>query len=119
PEQLAGGEVDARADVYALAVVLYECLAGEPPFSGIPYSLLYRIANELPQPLRERGVAVPPALESVLLACLAKRRDERPARAGDVAEALRQLRAGKLAGRSVDGVSTLAFAAPKSAGPGL
>ncbi|HEV8240704.1 MAG TPA: ABC transporter substrate-binding protein [Thermoanaerobaculia bacterium] len=120
PEQLAGGEVDGRADVYAMAVVLYEALAGEAPFTGIPYSLLYRIAHEPPQPLRERGVAVPPAFESVLLACLAKRRDERPARAGDVAEALRQLRAGKMSGgRPGDMVSTLAFAAPKNAGPQL
>src|SRR4029079_3460073 len=95
PEQLAGGEVDGRADIYAMAVVLYECLAGEATFTGIPYSLLYRIANEPPQPLRERGVAVPPALESVLLACLAKRRDERPARAGGGGAALRPLRAGQ------------------------
>ncbi|HXT19146.1 MAG TPA: protein kinase, partial [Thermoanaerobaculia bacterium] len=120
PEQLAGGEVDGRADIYAMAVVLYESLAGEAPFTGIPYSLLYRIANEPPQPLYERGVAVPPAFESVLLACLAKRRDERPARAGDVAEALRQLRAGKLSGgRSGEMVATIAFAAPKSMGPQL
>src|SRR6185436_14223518 len=105
PEQLTGGDVDGRADIYALAVVLYECLAGAAPFTGIPYSLL------------ERGVAAPPALESVLLACLAKRRDERPARAGEVAEALRAVRAGKLSGgRSADGVSTLAFAAPRAAG---
>ncbi len=120
PEQLAGGDVDGRADVYALGVVLYECLAGEAPFAGSPYSLLYRIAHEPPQPLSERGIAMPPALETVVLASLAKRREERPARAGEVAEALRQLRAGKLAGtRPLELATTLTFAAPRPVGPPL
>ena len=43
PEQLSDENVDHRADIYALGTVLYECLVGEPPFSGDVRSVLYRI----------------------------------------------------------------------------
>ncbi|HEV8630230.1 MAG TPA: protein kinase, partial [Thermoanaerobaculia bacterium] len=122
PEQLANSEVDGRADVYALGVVLYECLSGEVPFSGSPYSLLYRIAHEPPMSFSDRGLPVPPALEGLVLASLAKRREERPSRAAEVAETLRQIRAGTWGGgggRPLELAPTLAFAAPRPAGPPL
>src|SRR5437773_2551851 len=47
PEQLSDEEVDHRSDIYSLGTVLYECLVGEPPFSGDVRSILYRIAHEI------------------------------------------------------------------------
>ena len=53
PEQIVGGDVDGRADIYALGTVLYEAIVGEPPFSGEAQSIVYRIVHEFPRPPRE------------------------------------------------------------------
>lgn len=93
PEQVEGGDVDARSDLHALGTVLYECLTGEPPFSGDVQAVLYRIVHEAVTPPSVRGVSLDPQLESVMLRCLAKDPDSRPARGSDVADVLRSCRA--------------------------
>jgi ABC-type transport system substrate-binding protein len=93
PEGVAGRGADAASDIYALGNVLYECLAGEPPFAGEPNSVLYRIVHEFPRPLRERGVEVDPELDALIMACLAKSPAERPPAMAHLARALRQIRA--------------------------
>ena len=93
PEQVSAKEVDGRADVYALGTVLYECVGGEPPFTGEPQAVLYRIVHELPQPPRTRGAQIDTELEGLILACLEKDPAHRPQRAGEVADALRRYRA--------------------------
>ncbi|HSL64961.1 MAG TPA: serine/threonine-protein kinase, partial [Gaiellaceae bacterium] len=73
PEQIAGGEVDARADVYSLGCVLYECLVGEPPF-GRDSDLAVVFAHleaEPPAPSAQR-LDVPAALDAVIARALAK-----------------------------------------------
>jgi serine/threonine protein kinase len=91
PEQvISSGSVDNRSDIYSLGTVLYECLTGEPPFSGELQSILYRIVHEIPQPPRSMGAAISEELEEVVLSCIAKEPAKRPHRAGEVAEALRR-----------------------------
>ncbi|HKC23666.1 MAG TPA: protein kinase, partial [Thermoanaerobaculia bacterium] len=95
PEQVTSRAFDGRTDTYALGTMLYECLAGEPPFSGEVQTILYRIVNEVPQSLRATGADVSEELESAILQCLEKDPEKRPKKAIHLAEALRRYR-GKL-----------------------
>lgn len=90
PEQVAGGAIDHRTDIYSLGTVLYECLTGEPPFSGELQSILYRIVHEIPQPPRAMGSDINEDLEQVILSCIVKDPGKRPQRASEVAELLRR-----------------------------
>jgi tetratricopeptide (TPR) repeat protein len=79
PEQASGGAVNARTDVYALGSVLYEMLAGEPPFVGrAPHALLAAQATEAPEPISKRRPSVPPALAALVMRCLEKNPADRP-----------------------------------------
>ncbi|MFI5183824.1 MAG: protein kinase, partial [Vicinamibacteria bacterium] len=93
PEQVSAKAVDGRADVYALGTILYECVGGEPPFTGEAQAVLYRIVHELPQPPRARGVDIDTELEGIILGSLEKDPGKRPQRASEMAEALRRYRA--------------------------
>ena len=99
PEQVEGNEVGPATDVYALGVVLYECLVGSPPFQGGWQNTLYQIACEVPAGLLEQGVAIRPEVEELVLGCLAKRATERPS-AEDLGGRLDDLLLSGLAGRS-------------------
>src|SRR5262249_1277672 len=90
PEQVAAGGVDRRSDIYSLGTVLYECLTGEPPFSGELQSVLYRIVHEIPQSPRALGAEINEDLEAVTLACIAKDPAKRPQRASEVTDSLRR-----------------------------
>jgi tetratricopeptide (TPR) repeat protein len=89
PEQASGGLVDGRTDIYALGCVLYEMLAGEPPFVGpTPQAItLKRLSEPVPSLRRVREV-VPEALEQALTRALAKVPADRYATAGEFADAL-------------------------------
>ena len=90
PEQVAAGGIDHRTDIYSLGTVLYECLTGEPPFSGELQSILYRIVHEIPQSPRAMGADINPDLEEVILSCIAKEPGRRPQSASEVADSLRR-----------------------------
>jgi serine/threonine-protein kinase len=102
PEQ-ALGEValDARADVYAAAVVLYECVVGDVPFDAGNYNaLLQSILRATPQRPRERGALISPTFEEALLAGMRRDREKRPASAAAFRTWLVEAAAGRAAGSS-------------------
>jgi DNA-binding SARP family transcriptional activator len=90
PEQAAGSdELDGRSDIYSLACVLYEMLAGEPPFTGrTTQAILARHASDPVPSLRTVCPSVPPALETTVMRALAKSPAQRFPTAADFAESL-------------------------------
>ncbi|MCS6872985.1 MAG: serine/threonine protein kinase, partial [Anaerolineae bacterium] len=90
PEQWRGQNVDARADIYALGVMLYEMLAGRVPFAGdTPYSMMHMHVFEPLPNVRSTRPDLPEAVQHVLARSMAKDRDQRFATAGEVASAFR------------------------------
>src|SRR3954471_11661096 len=95
PEQIKGWPVDARADVYALGCVVFEMLAGVPPFRREnEYATMYAHTSE-PAPPLSSLVAVSPALDAVVERALEKEPDARYPSAGDFARALSAAVAGQ------------------------
>jgi serine/threonine-protein kinase len=92
PEQARGArDLDGRSDLYALGCVVYEMLAGEPPFrAATVQALRARHAHDPPRSLRVVRPDVPAAVEAAVQAALAKRPEGRP---GSCAEFLDRLRA--------------------------
>ncbi len=89
PEQAMGKTLDGRADLYAVGVMLYECLVGFPPFDGADgYSIGYKHVHEMPVPVRDVEPRVPEVLAAIVMRCLAKHPDERYQRGQDLADAL-------------------------------
>ncbi|WP_163995275.1 serine/threonine-protein kinase PknK [Pyxidicoccus caerfyrddinensis] len=89
PEQLRGGFVDARADLYALGCIFYELLTGRPPFlPGREGPVPHQHMHVAPVPPSRRVEGLPDGVDALALRLLAKKPQERPGYAEDVAAAL-------------------------------
>ena len=104
PEQASGGDVDARSDLYSFGALLYELVAGRPPFLGDDANaIIYQHINSKPESPVEHNASVPPSLERLIMRLLAKPKTERPGSAEEVLAKLervaldegRQQKAGK------------------------
>ncbi|WP_425261345.1 serine/threonine-protein kinase [Rubrivivax sp. RP6-9] len=91
PEQLDGGEIDARTDIYALGVVLYELLAGRKAFDGDSLETITRaVRSGAVTPAHELRETVPPALSAIAARAMARLPAERYSHAGEMAQDLRR-----------------------------
>ncbi len=116
PEQLRSSKnVDQRADIWAVGVILYELMSGQRPFHGETLGELFAAILETdPVPLRQLVPDVPPALDQIVHRCLRRRPEERFASAGELVTAL-----APFAGRAVDlraATVVMPLPAPSSSG---
>ena len=96
PEQAQGATPDPRSDLYSLGIVLYEMVAGTPPFTGEnPVSIAYKQVHDNPRPLNQLVADVPRPFEAIVAKLLAKSPDMRYVDADAVRDDLRRFRSGE------------------------
>ncbi len=90
PEMLNDEAIDHRTDIYALGIVLFQMLSGHVPFKGnTPFAIATKHLQEPPPSLHQMSPAIPPAVDTIIRKALAKKREDRFASAGAMAQALR------------------------------
>ncbi len=91
PEQIAGDELDGRADIFAVGCVMYEMLVGSRPFPGNSVgTVLYRIMSEEPEPSPKLDTVAPQLLKSIILRALAKKPADRYQTCAEIIDDLKQ-----------------------------
>ncbi len=90
PEQFTDQDLDGRVDVYAVGCLLFQCLAGSPPFVRTQdVAVMYAHLHDPPPRLSEQRPEIPEALDDVIATAMAKQRDDRYRTAGEVIRAAR------------------------------
>ena len=93
PEQAKGGKVDCRTDLYSLGVVMYEMLAGKPPFDGeTPVSVAIQHIHSKPTPLRTINPSIPEGLVQIVMRAMCTDLNERYQSATQMLEDLERFR---------------------------
>jgi serine/threonine-protein kinase len=96
PEQAQGAQPDPRSDLYSLGIVMYEMVAGRPPFTGEnPVSIAYKQVHDPPQPINQIVADVPKAYEAIVAKLLAKDPKMRYPSAQALRDDLRRFRNGE------------------------
>ena len=107
PEQLEGGEVDPRTDIFAFGAVVYEMATGKRAFEGKSQaSLIAKILETDPPPMSSLQPMTPPALDRVVKKCLAKEPEKRWQAASDVCDELKWIAEGGAQAKSITRVAT-------------
>ena len=116
PEQIRGDRVDARTDIYALGIIMYEMLTGKVPFDR-PNSvnILMAHVNEEPPPMRQMNPSIDlsPQIEDVVARCMAKDPNQRFGSMDEVLAALKRMTGGALTG-TISGAGTGEYRAGNS-----
>jgi serine/threonine-protein kinase len=121
PEYIRTGKPDPRSDLFAVGVMLYECLSGRKPFSGdTTPTVLYKIVNEEPEPIEtERLQGISPGIRAVLERSLSKNPDERFQTAEDLAKTLRAAKDPSWMGQVEDSTTLLKASASAPTAPAI
>ena len=112
PEQARGETVDSRSDVYSAGCLLYELLAGRPPFVGdSPFSVAYQHVREVADPPSTHEPELPAQLDSIVMKSLAKKVEDRYQSAAEMQRDVQRY----LDGQPIDAPATRVAAAPVAA----
>ncbi len=95
PEQVTGGEIDARSDLFSLGIIQYLMLTGKKPFGGDTAAVMFKIVYEEPSPPSKVNPRLGPGHDYVVLHCLAKDRNKRYASAHELLGDLEDLQHGR------------------------
>src|SRR5438128_3807965 len=114
PEQALGNQIDARSDLFSLGGLLYECIAGKPPFFGKSTAdICAKVLRDDPPPPSTLNSDVPKDLDRVTLMCLAKKPEGRYQSADDVVAALERIQSNLQS----DATKTVTRLVPATAAP--